>query len=302
MTIEETEYRGWKHCWRVANGVIEALVTADVGPRVIRFGFTGGQNLFKEFAEQMGRSGEDTWQARGGHRLWMAPEDIVKTYALDNQPLRIAAEGGVLSATAPVEAATGLEKQIVLKMAPEVAEMEVIHHLRNAGERRIELAPWALTMMAPGGVGIHGFPPRLPYPEALAIASPLVMWAYTDFTDSRWKLLRKYLVLRQDPRDASPQKAGSFNQRTWGAYLLDGELFVKRSEARGTAAAYPDHGCSFETFTNADFLELETLGRMVSLAAGETVTHSERWSLHRDVRVEEWTDEALDRTIAPLVR
>ena len=25
---------------------------------------------------------------------------------------------------------------------------------------------------------------------------------------------------------------------------------------------YPDFGCSFETFTNADFLEMETLGPM----------------------------------------
>ncbi len=300
-TIEPTGYRGWENCRRVSNGIVEAIVTADVGPRVMRFAFVGGQNFFKEFETQMGRSGEDTWQPRGGHRLWMAPEDTVKTYALDNGPVNLTVEGEVLTATAPAEPATGLEKRILCRMAPQAPRMEVIHQLRNAGSRPIELAPWALTMMAPGGVGIHGFPPRRPYAEALAVTSPLVMWAYTDFTDPRWKLLRRYLVLRQDPDIAAPQKAGAFNRQTWGAYLLNGEVFVKGCEAHGPIGAYADNGCSFETFTNADFLELETLGPIATLAPGEAVTHTEHWSAHRGVRVDEWTDEALDQAIAPLV-
>ena len=44
-----------------------------------------------------------------------------------------------------------------------------------------------------------------------------------------------------------PQKLGSYNRHTWGAYLLNGELFVKRYEATGAPAAYPALGCSFET-------------------------------------------------------
>ncbi len=301
IIVEKTEYAGWKNCWRVSNGVVEAVVTEDVGPRVIRFGFVSGQNFFKEFTEQMGLSGEATWQPRGGHRLWMAPEDVVKTYALDNSPVAVAVADGVLTATSPIERLTGLEKTIALKMAPAGTGVEVVHTLRNAGMESIELAPWALTMFAPGGVGIHPFPPRRPYPEALAISAPLVMWAYTDFTDSRWKLLCKYLILRQDPKNSAPQKAGAFNQRTCGAYLLHDELFVKRCEAPGAPGAYTDNGCSFETFTNGDFLELETLGPIVKLEPGGAVTHTERWSAYAGVHVDEWTDEALDCTIAPLL-
>ena len=61
---------------------------------------------------------------------------------------------------------------------------------------------------------------------------------------------------------------GSYNRNTWGAYLLNGELFIKRSEAIAEPAAYPDFGCTFEMFTNQDFLELETLGPMGTLAPG----------------------------------
>ena len=64
VKVERTEYKGWPNCYRVSNGEIELVVTADVGPRVIRFGFVGGQNVFKEFAEQLGKSGEAQFQLR----------------------------------------------------------------------------------------------------------------------------------------------------------------------------------------------------------------------------------------------
>lgn len=301
VTIEKTDFRGWPNCFRISNGEVEAIVTSDVGPRIMRYGFVGGQNFFKEFTDQLGRSGEAAWQARGGHRLWFAPEDPVKTYAPDNSPVRMEVRDGVLEATGPVEELTGLEKRIVVKMAASGSQVEVVHQLRNAGKEPFKLAPWALTMLAQGGIGIHGFPPRGTHPEMLLPTNPLVMWAFTNLADERWTLLRKYLVLRQDPGNPVPQKLGSFHRDTWGAYLLHGELFVKKLRAEGAMASYPDCGCSFETFTNADFLELETLGPVTRLQAGETVTHTERWSAHRGVSVTRWDDEELDRVMAPLV-
>src|SRR5918912_4599559 len=83
VTIEKTSYAGWPNCYRVTNGEVELIVTTDVGPRVIRYAFVGGQNIFKEFKEQLGRSGEKEWQARGGHRIWISPEAVPESYALD---------------------------------------------------------------------------------------------------------------------------------------------------------------------------------------------------------------------------
>jgi hypothetical protein len=300
-TIQKTDFHGWPNSYRISNGEVELIVTGDVGPRIMRYGFVGGQNFFKEFTAQLGHSGETAWQARGGHRLWFAPEDTVKTYAPDNEAVQIDVKDGVLEATAPIEALSGLEKRIVVKMAATGTNVEVVHHIRNAGDVPFPMAPWALTMLAQGGVGIHGFPPRGTHPEMLLPTNPLVMWAFTNLSDVRWTLLRKYLVLRQDPNNATPQKLGSFNSATWGAYLLNGELFIKRLQASGPISSYPDCGCSFETFTNADFLELETLGPLVNLDPGETVTHTEHWSAHRGVHVTKWDDDELDRVIAPLV-
>ncbi len=156
-------------------------------------------------------------------------------------------------------------------------------------------------MLAQGGTGIHGFPPRGTHPEMLEPTNPLVMWAFTHLDDPRWRLSRKYLVLRQDPNNTNPQKLGTYNRHTWGAYLLNGELFVKRYAAIAGPADYPDFGCSFETFTNAEILELETLGPLTTLAPGQSVSHTERWSAHRNVNLTTWTDEELDSVVLPLV-
>jgi hypothetical protein len=285
----------------MSNGEVELLVTGDVGPRVMRYGFAGGQNFFKEFAEQLGKTGEAGWQPRGGHRVWIAPEDPVKSYAPDNGPVAIHVQQGEIVCTGAVEALTGVEKKIAVRMAAEGTAVEVRHEVRNCGPEPCCLAPWILTMMAPGGTGIHGFPPRGTHPERLAPTNPLVMWAFTHLDDPRWRLSRKYLVLRQDPDNTNPQKLGTYNRHTWGAYLLNSELFVKRCEAVAPPPAYPDFGCTFETFTNADILELETLGPLTTLAPGESVSHTERWTAHHDVKLATWTDEELDAVVLPLV-
>lgn len=294
VKIEKVNYKGWPNSYRVTNGEIELVVTSDVGPRIIRFGFVNGQNLFKEFRNTIGKSGEKEWMIRGGHRLWAAPEDPVKTYALDNSPVKVEIEGDVLVVTEPVEQLTGLEKRITVKMAASGTDVELIHRIRNTNREAVELSPWGLTVMAPGGVGITGFPPRGKHPQVLAPTNPLVMWAYTDFSDSRWVFTEKYLALRQDPEATKPLKVGHFNPKTWGAYLLGSDLFIKRYQA-DPSKTYPDFGCSYETFTNADFLEIETLGPMTKIAPGASVEHIEKWSLYKNVPVPAWTDATLDK-------
>lgn len=300
VTITKTAYAGWPNCYRVTNGDVELVVTTDVGARVIRCGFAGKQNLFKEFNEQLGKSGEKTWQARGGHRVWIAPELVPESYALDNGPVKAVIDGGTITLTQAVEPETGLEKQMVVRLDANGAAT-VTHRIRNAGKKPRELAPWALTMMAQGGVGITGFPPRSKHMEVLTPTNPLVMWGFTSFNDPRWTFTVKYLMLRQDPKATTPQKVALYNPETFGAYLLGSDLFVKRyTPAKG--ARFPDLGSTYETFTNADFLELETVGPLVTLAPGKTVEHTERWSLHKNVRIAAWTDEELDRVLLPILQ
>jgi hypothetical protein len=300
ITIQPVDYKGWPNCWRITNGKIEVLITADVGPRIIRFGFPGGQNLLKNFPEQMGGCGEPNWMIRGGSRIWIAPEDRIASYAVDNSPVRIEQADGVLIATAPVEEAARVQKQMEIRMDADKSSVQIIHRIRNAALLPMRFGVWVLTAMAPGGTGITGFPPRGTHPEDLDPTNPLVMWAFTNLSDPRWTFTKKYLALRQDPAATSPQKIGHFNPHTWAAYLLNNELFIKQYTAV-PGRTYPDLGCSFETFTNADMLELETLGPLETVAPSETLEHIETWSLHKGVSIPALTDEALDAALLPFL-
>jgi hypothetical protein len=301
VKVEKVEYKGWPNCYRVSNGEVELVVTSDVGPRVIRFGFVGGQNVFKEFPEQLGGKGEEQFQLRGGHRVWKAPEDPVASWAPDNVPVQIEIRADGLVAREPVEPLTKLQKEIAVRMAPSGTRVEVLHRITNQSLFPLEFSAWAMSMMAQGGMAITGFPPRGRHPIDLEATNPLVIWAYTDLSDNRWKFTKKYMLLRQDPKIADAQKLGLFNLNTWVAYILNGEAFVKQVRA-DAGSAYPDFGCSFETFTNNEFLEIETLSPLTKVLPTRAVEHTEHWSLHRNVRLSSLTDEELDRVILPLLQ
>ncbi|HPQ14376.1 MAG TPA: hypothetical protein PLP04_04055, partial [Bryobacteraceae bacterium] len=92
-----------------------------------------------------------------------------------------------------------------------------------------------------------------------------------------------------------------FNPKTWAAYLLGTDLFLKQTTA-DPARTYPDFGCSFETFTNNEMLEIETLGPLTKVEPGKAAEHTERWSLHKNIRISQWTDAELDRVVGSLLK
>lgn len=300
VTIEKLEWKGWPNCWRLSNGTVELIVTQDIGPRIMRYAFVGGQNLFKEFTDELGKSGESTWTLRGGHRLWKGPEDRYATYALDNSPIEIEAAGNTLIATQLVEPETGLQKRMEIQLAAEGTGVTVKHVISNRGLLTVEIAAWTPTVMAPTGLGVTGFPPRGTHPEDLEPTNPLIMWAFTDLTDPRWKFTKKYLTLRQDPANRNPQKLGHWNRHTFGAYFLNGDIFLKQYFPT-PGLQHPEFGASFEIFTNQDFLELETMGPLTKLAKDESLTHIEYWSLHKG-ELAEVSDAALDAALLPLLK
>jgi len=65
-------------------------------------------------------------------------------------------------------------------------------------------------------------------------------------------------------------------------YVVEDTLFVKHA-AYQPDATYFDRGSSSECYCNPRFLELETLGPRTNLAADESVTHREMWTLYSGV-------------------
>lgn len=295
--MEVVEFAGWPHCVRLSNGQVELVATTDVGPRILRFGFVGGQNLFKVLPGTEGLTGGDEWHSFGGHRLWHAPEVFPRTYAPDNVPIEHDWDGKTLTLRS-VEPGNGIEREIGLTLSPSAPQVGVVHRITNRNPWPIELAVWALSVMADSGEAIYPQEPYKPHPDCLVPARPLVLWHFTDMTDPRWTWGRKYIRLRQDPKAKTKQKAGMLNTAGWAAYVLGGDVFVKRY-GYDPAATYADMGCNTESYTDADILEIETLGPLTRLDPGATAEHRERWLLaHGECGP---TDEDVDARILPLL-
>jgi hypothetical protein len=298
--VEKVEYKGWKNNLRLSNGQVELIATLDVGPRIIRYGFVDGENVLKEYADQLGKSGEADWQIRGGHRLWHAPEAKPRTYFPDNDPVESKElASGAVRLTAPAEKPYGVQKEIDIKLDAAGAKVTLTHRIKNIGSWPVELAPWALTVMAPGGVEIIPLPKKIPHEESLLPNQAIILWSYTDLKDPRYSFGTKYITLRHDAKGKAT-KIGLWHSEGWVGYVRNGVLFVKRFGQK-PGAHYPDNGCNFETFTNEDMLEVESLGPMTTVQPGAAVEHVEMWELHKNISAV--SDEAaIDRAILPLVR
>ncbi len=297
--ITRTPYGGWPNTVKLSNDTIELIATLDVGPRVIRFGFNGGPNVMKEFSDQMGHSGESEWMIRGGHRLWHAPETKPRTYALDNSAVQFEEldEFGMRLTPEP-ERENGIQKEIEITMAADANQVTLTHRLANIGPWAIEIAPWTPTVTDAGGIVIVPLPPKQPHTEVVTPAFPLVLWPYTDMTDSRLHFGSRYLTLAQDPTKG-PTKFGMALELGWAATLVHNMMFVKYFDF-DPCAIYPDFGCNFETFTNEEMLEVESLGPMTLLEPGDVVEHTETWRLFANVpRVTD--EESIDRIVRPLI-
>jgi len=282
--IEIISFQGWKNNLRLSNGAVELIATLDVGPRILSYSMPGRPSPLNVYADQAGGTGEEVWRNRGGHRLWIAPEDHKTTYFPDNAPVAWEKLGDLrVRLTPPPETPNGIQKQIEIELAPTGTQVTLMHRVTRLASAAapLTLAPWALSVMKAGGTAIVPQPPFGEHPRDLLPNRSWVLWPYSNLGDPRWSFTPEFVFLRQDTNPAfKPTKIGMALETGACGYLCEGVLFIKHFPfSPADAAAYPDKGCNFETFTNARMLELESLAPLVSLRPGQTATHVERWEL-----------------------
>jgi len=299
--MEKVEYLGFPNCLKLSNGTVEAIVTTDVGPRIIRYGFVGGENILGEFPDEKKPTPWGLWKPYGGHRLWAAPEADPRSYVPDNEPIQAVPLGDrAVRLIGKVEEGTGIQKDMTVELGNGPA-LTVHHKITNRGLWGIDLAPWALTVMngIGGGTVILPQEPYISHDDFLLPARPLVMWHYTNLADPRWKIGPKFIRLSVDKNLAEPQKIGIANKQGWAGYHHNDTLFVKYF-AFEDEMEYADCGCNCETYTAKSFVEVETLGPIFRLEPDDSADHIEQWFLHRDVKLGSAEDE-IESAILPLI-
>ena len=300
MPVKKIAALGWENCVEISNGVAELLITTDVGPRILSYKLKDGPNLLRIFPDQTGKSGEKEFVGRGGHRLWVSPEND-RTYVPDNsavewQPKEPHGVHLVTPATDPWL----VRREMTVSLAAENSTVLIQHRIANESREPITVASWGLTIMTPGGVEIIPQPPLGTHGDEFLPNRVIVPWTYTDLSDPRWKLGRRFFILTPKP-DAPPTKLGLSHRERWVGYVLPTTLYVKTFDYED-GALYPDLGCNFETFSKGDFIELETLGPLRELKPGEAVGHTETWHLFGGITPPDFGDEsALERWISPFL-
>lgn len=250
--------------------------------RIVRFAPKGGDNLFADLGTAPLQTEYGNFYFRGGHRLWHSPEAMPRTYMPDNEGASVHEIENGIRIDQPAEPWTHIAKSIEIRLDPEQPRLVLRHELRNEGAWPVEFAPWALTMLRPGGVGIFPQPSGNVDSAGLLPNRQLTLWPYASISDPRLTWRDDFVLIRADPK-LPPFKFGYFNRHGWMGYWLDGIFFVKRFESLAEASRYPDGGCNVESYCNDKFIELETLGPLTKLTPEASVVHMETWELYTEL-------------------
>jgi len=267
VTIETVSFEG-HDCVRLEDGDVAVVVTISTGPRILGL-LVEGVNLFAVLPDATLDGPDGGFRFVGGHRLWVAPEVPSITYRADDRACSVTeVEDGIL-VEAPEDGAQ-LAKTISVRRAS--PGWIVDHVVRNASQRSITIAPWAITQLRTGGEAALPIAPHGKGPQA---DRSLVLWPYTDLADPRIGLGRN--EVRIDAAGSGPPlKLGAAPSDGRAGYRLGTHHFEKRIEV-DPKAAYADRGAAVQVFVCEEFCELETLGPLEVVPPGASVTHREHW-------------------------
>lgn len=218
---------------------------------------------------------------RGGHRLWHAPEVPARTYLPDSDPVAITQSGSSLMVKQPADASQ-LEKTLTITLPDDSATVVIDNTLTNRGLWSVPTAPWVITQLRTGGLGILPQSTTFNDPEGLQANRSIALWPYTDLGSELVQWGNRYILFRSEISGDEAWKIGFPNRVGWLGYWIDGQLFVKSAEY-DPSAEYYDYQSSSEFYCNAHFAELETLGPHSMIEPGASATHRETWRVFNDV-------------------
>lgn len=297
ITVKKiNEYLNFGSCLEISNGDVELLVTLDIGPRIIRYGMVGGTNVMyndvdRELSDQTEPFSKTfypgaQWQNYGGHRLWVAPEKYPNTYYPDCKPVNchILDNGAIFIPEEQVENGVQLKIKAIMN---ENSTVEITHYVTNISDKEKTLSPWSISVLNKGGLEII---PQNTVDTGLLPNRKINMWPYSNMADERVFFGENYITLKQDPNATTAFKLGLNNLKGYALYAILDSVFVKKYH-HNVNGNYEDFGSSFETYTNDQILEMETLGSIATLKQGETATHIEHWAVFENTGTPDSRDE-----------
>ncbi|MCO5183324.1 MAG: hypothetical protein M9918_21965 [Anaerolineae bacterium] len=270
------DYYGWK-TGVLENNHVRLEYLTQAGPRIVRLSrANSAENLFAEVPDVNWPTSEGTFNIFGGHRLWHAPEVGNRTDLPDNSGVVVSSDNGRVQLSRSADK-SGIAKAMSIQLHHDAAAVTVNHTLRNDNGWPVQLAPWAITQMRLGGTAIF---PQQTEPldrDGLLPNRALVLWPYARWDDARFQPSPDVIRVVGTAQPVA-FKMGMMNRHGWLAYV-HGDTCFRKTFTPQPDQPHADLGCNSEIYVKDAFLELETLGPLVTLRPGASASHKEVWEL-----------------------
>ena len=282
-SVVSINYHGWPDASLLSNGLVEAVIVPAIG-RVMQFRLAGSQDgPFWENPGLWGRRpdpGSEDWSNFGGDKAWPSPQAAWRRLALrdwppprsyDGAPMKAVIDGLTVTLISPEGPGFGMRVRRRIELAPDRPVMMITTSFEKIIGSPLEAGVWVITQLK-DPVAVYALLPDSTAPGAGYVRQS---------ADLPTKLKRDngLLSLTRDP--LKNHKIGTLaGTLVW----IGPSEMVRIDSTLVPGGTYPDDGSSAEVYTNADplpYVELEMLGPLSRLAAGESIEQVSSYTLVR---------------------
>lgn len=285
MEIKETEYENYGKCVLLTNGIINVIVTIALGPRIVFFGFSDGENvLFDDLAREYFRADDpasgksSNFYLYGGHRLTVGQPRTGPLFYPDNSPVVYTLLPDGVSFLPPRQKSTEIQTGFEIVMGEDASDVMIVHTAKNCSKEVQTFGLRSSTLFGGGGTVL--LPQNSDMDEPVQPNRTLALWPKTDIRDRRIFLGNRFFTLTHDVQEERPLRFGINDVLGWAAYVGPKYTVMKRY-VHNPQAPYPDFGCSMEVGFRKDFAEITSLSPIFRVEPGEGIKHVENLSLSR---------------------
>ena len=297
VTVTPIAYKGWPSAYRLSNGIVEAIVVPQIG-RIMAFHWVGQPetNPLWNSTSWDGKplpSDPTSWANYGGDKVWPSPQSDWPQHmkplgawppdrALDNGPYQATVIKNGLRLSGPPSPYFALRIEREITLLPGKAELVLNSKFfknkdAQGDQNGFPVGLWSVTQTR-GDETVF-----LP----LALTGHFSGIGYTALggdmvTAPNWSSSDQILTVTRDPEKST--KVGTDNMTGWIASLYSGDVLFSQHFQPESHETYPDKNTNAQVYTNAGddaYIEMELLGPLANLKAGQTLTQHVTWRLER---------------------
>ena len=292
VTVQQVTYHGWTDAVRLSNGLVEAIVVPQIG-RVIRFQFVGQPQTDPIYEDPYwaGKTGADadleTWANFGGDKLWPSPQSTwpggswPPDKAFDGDPFYAQPIPGGIRLLSPASAAFAARAIRSITMRPGQPRLYFAQELVKDphAPKPFPMGVWTITQVRGSGTVTI---PALPMPDQ---PKGFLSLSGTGVTDAApyYQFDGRAVRITHDPTQSHKisvwPSAGTISLR-YGSGLTFSEHFTPPAPG----APYATGEQPAEVYAGGGkpgYFELEVLGPLASLKAGESASLPVYWEISR---------------------